>query len=278
MAAKVLVTGASGLIGKHLFDNWDLENFDLISFKKNQFDLLKFGETTRLLEHFCPDIVVHLAWCSSGKIGYRTLSENRNWVDASLDIFKYCRSKEIWFIGTGTSLDSGQFGSDEYSDSKMLLRSELSSAIQKRELTWIRPYYVFDLLAMRPLLVRNALEAQEKFLKVELTNPALHHDFIMAKDVASAIQKVIEFNLRGEISIGMGVTRSVSSFVNAIGVEWASDNKGTKPHSHNSDAANISELTSVGWLPKHSKKFFGILNSTSEVNSELGETDNENFR
>ena len=53
----ILVTGGSGLVGKHLQDI--LPNAVYIS--SRDYDLTQINQVNRMMEHFNPEIVVHLA-------------------------------------------------------------------------------------------------------------------------------------------------------------------------------------------------------------------------
>jgi dTDP-4-dehydrorhamnose reductase len=61
MAARALITGATGLLGAHVVEHWNLLDVDLVIAEHEKYDFLKPGVPTELVQRYRPQIVIHLA-------------------------------------------------------------------------------------------------------------------------------------------------------------------------------------------------------------------------
>ena len=257
MAPVALITGASGLIGRHVLEQWDVEGLRAQAVAHTSDDLLQPGVATALVERVRPAVVVHLAWTASGTSGYRHAADNERWVQSSLELAHACAAAAATLVATGTSVDKTAAPSDAYSESKHRLWQALEPAVAAGALTWVRPYYVFDPERRRPALIDHALIAYDAGSPVVLRTPHSEHDFIHAADVGRAIVSTVRHGLRGEVPIGSGRLRRVCDLVAALGVAWVS---GADPAadgaSHISEIADIHRLREVGWEPARTDALF----------------------
>ncbi len=220
MAAVALITGASGLIGRHVLEQWDVDGLRAQAVDRAEQDLLLPGVAAALVGRVRPGLVIHLAWSASGTPGYRDAADNERWVEATLALARACGDAGAALIATGTSLDRTVAPADAYAASKVRLWRELAPAVAAGELAWVRPYYVIDPARRRPALVDHALAAREAGRPVVLRTPESEHDFIHAADVASAIIVAVRAGLRGELAVGSGRLRRVRELVDALGIAW----------------------------------------------------------
>jgi nucleoside-diphosphate-sugar epimerase len=258
VAAKVLITGATGLIGTHVVRQWDLAEFELILVTRRVDDLLSPGVPTALLRQHRPAVVIHLAWSASGTTEYRSSPDNQRWVSASLELQHECERENVWLIATGTSLDDNLAPLDAYSAAKCELKGQLQPAISNQTMTWVQPFYVIDTTLRRPALVAQSLAARDRGEVMTLRDPEAAHDFVFAADVARAMIDGVRWGLRGELPIGSGRSRRVRDVVEALGVAWvpAEDRALNSADPHNHNAADISRLEDVGWSPVLTNSFF----------------------
>lgn len=257
MASTALITGASGLIGSWTLHHWDVPDLRPLPVSSGDADLLEPGAATDLLARSTPAVVVHLAWCASGRGDYRSSPENERWVTASLELAKACRATGTPLWVTGTVVDEEADAADEYARAKASLRRELHGAIGRGAVGWLRPHYVFDEGRRRPALVEHALSAKERGSPAELRAPDSRHDFVHAGDVGAAVVSAVRHRLTGVVPIGAGRTRRVSEVVEALGAQWrAAGDDPRAATAHESAAADISRLTATGWHPDRTEEFF----------------------
>jgi UDP-glucuronate decarboxylase len=252
--ARVLITGATGLLGRHTMAAWP-GSLDVVTVRHGIDDLLAPGVFGRLVRDLAPDAVLHLAWIASSTPGYRSSPLNGTWREASLAAAEICLRLGTRFVGTGTVLDL-QTDGDPYTAAKAGLRHDLAPAIAAGAVTWVRPHYVFDPDEPSPAVLRAAAEARTQGRPVELSSPAAEHDFVHAADVGRAVVAVVQSELTGFVDIGSGRLRSVGALVEASGATWTAATPSAASGLHASDRADVSALRETGWQPSHTEGFF----------------------
>lgn len=209
----MLITGATGFLGRYLLER--LSTPGVLVWQRDKFgDLLNAADRVRFLNEVNPACVVHLAWERTGIRDYEMSPKNADWAEASLSFASECVSRGIRFIGVGSALD-GQNLSHEptpYSEAKKLLRRE--SLRLGLSVTWLSPQYIFSIADARPRLISALLSDHnpESFCP---SFPEQRQDFIDVRDVASAMQLVIQHDLRGRVYLGSGKLRSSQQLVEA---------------------------------------------------------------
>jgi nucleoside-diphosphate-sugar epimerase len=257
VAAVALITGASGLIGRHVMHQWDIEGLRAKAVDHARDDLLQRGGPAALVERERPTIVIHLAWAASGTPNYRHSTDNERWVQASLELASACEERGATLFATGTSLDKASAPADEYAASKVSLWRKLEPTVAAGAVTWMRPFYVIDPERRRPALVDHALTARESATPVVLRTPESVHDFIHAADVGRAIVLAVRHRLRGELPIGSGRLRRVRDLISALDISWeAGSHQPRAEESHLSEAADIHRLLALGWTPASTDNLF----------------------
>jgi nucleoside-diphosphate-sugar epimerase len=248
MAARALITGATGLIGTHLIEQWSDPDIEPVIVDHRSDNLLEPGTPARLVNHVQPSVVIHLAWSASGTLGYRTSNLNDQWLNASNELAEACQQTGARLIATGTILDRVLREGDAYATAKYRLHESLKTKIADGQVTWVRPYYVFDPARKRPEVVAHAMAALSTGAAVSLRSPESAHDFIHAADVAKAILVVAQHELRDVIPIGSGTSRKVRELVAALGVEWRAE-PSSAPEIHDHEVADTTILRMHDWTP-----------------------------
>jgi nucleoside-diphosphate-sugar epimerase len=256
VAARALITGATGLIGTHLRRIWDAPGLDPSYLDHRQHDLLEPGVARSVVTTLRPTVVLHLAWVASGTSGYRTSPDNERWVSASMELREACRDMGARLVLTGTALDAQPTASDAYVASKVRLRALLEQDIQAGDLTWLRPYYVVDPDRGRPALVREAVAAASSGRSLHLRTPHDEHDFVHAADVARAALLTITQRLGGDVPVGAGRLRRVCDLVEALGANWTAEPGPIPGTAHHHEPAPIARLASHGWSPTDTEEMF----------------------
>lgn len=259
MVRRILVTGATGLIGSHLRAAWNPAEGDLLASSPgiDGIDLLTPGGPAALLDRHRPDAVVHLAWCASGQADYRNSRDNRRWLEATLELWGLCRSRGVRLSLVGTPLDRAREPKDAYSAAKSELLRHVGAEVASGELAWLRPFYVFDPDAGRPRLVAQALAAKNTGSPLALQTGAARHDFIHAADVGSAIALATASQSVAEVDIGSGTLRRVDAVVKALGLDPQPPlDKVASAHPSDTHTADTTALRALGWRPTETERFF----------------------
>jgi nucleoside-diphosphate-sugar epimerase len=245
--ARVLISGATGLIGRRVLEAYRGSDDEVVPLGRSDADLLETGAWRRMLDDKRPDIVIHLAWSASTTLGYREHDDNARWAESTIAVAALAADRGIRFVATGTAVDDSP-ADDPYSRSKATARDALADRIAAGELAWLRPFYVFDEEGPSPAVLRAALQAKAALEPVALASPDARHDFVHARDVGTAIRAVVEGRLAGAIDIGSGAVASVSELVESYGCQWVA--QGIPSSSAASEAAaDVAALRATGWVP-----------------------------
>lgn len=254
------MTGATGLIGSRVAVALRAAGANPTAVGRSEVDALAPGALAALVDELTPEVFLHLAWTAGGTVGYRDSRENARWRAISREVAMRCLERGTRFIGTGTVLDDPSLPADTldaYARSKRELRADLSEALATDRATWIRPFYVFDVSAARPGVLRAARAAALAGRPVELTNPDAVHDFVHVLDVVQAILCAVSEGLTGVVDVGSGTVHTVADLVSRAGYRWARTNSGEPPGLHEDHVADIRKLSAAGWSPIETRRFFG---------------------
>lgn len=258
MVGPSLITGGSGLIGRWVRHHWPEALGELVAPGRDEIDLLADGGPRRLLERYRPSRVIHLAWCASGTPGYREAPDNHRWVKATVELVAATDAVGATLWVTGTGADDDATNPDGYVAAKHELRQALAESVSQCHLGWMRPFHVFDPVAVRPQLVAHVRRYADSGRPVELQTPGARHDFVHAADVGVAVAHIVQYDLRGVVDIGTGTLTSVGDFVTHLGARWwaAQDGPGADHRGRVEHAADTSRLRATGWRPRRSEEFW----------------------
>ena len=236
---KVLVTGASGFIGRYLIEILDKDDYDvhgiylsnnpgraLTNINWHNLDLFNYPEVKKFMKNIQPTHVIHLAWYTEhGK--FWTSPKNRDWVNATIELFKsFKRYNGKKFISSGTKAEyfDGEFIEEHletvfeckegeaknpdtlYGQSKSHLHDELKKLDEGNEktLVWTRVFDTYgpneDEKKFCSYVIKQAMENKEVLCK----NPLLGMDFLHVKDIANAFRNILDSKFVGEVNISSG--------------------------------------------------------------------------
>jgi UDP-glucose 4-epimerase len=231
--AKVLVTGATGLIGRHvvnaLTERGGLEihatTRSLAHETKNgeirwhKVDLLDHRQRIQLLDSAEPQAIIHCAWITDHG-AYWTAPENLDWTAATIALAREGHERGAKrFVGVGTVAEYAWGGtavlSEEttpldpktlYGISKDAARRVLEAFAQTSDFTfaWARVAMLYGAGEYQDRFVASLARALVRGEPAKMSSGRLTRDFLDARDVGAAITAVATSGVKGPINIGSG--------------------------------------------------------------------------
>lgn len=253
MAIKILATGATGFLGKHLANTPNVEYLKIGS----EFDLLTYkglAQVLALAEKEGIDGVLHLAWNSNSKFDYLTSSENELWAIASVTLAQECKKRKWKFYFASSASVRNKWKDSPYAIAKSAVVQYLIEQSQELKCAIFELHYIVSISFRRPRLIHSFLtQPKESFV---LEKPDDAHDYIMVEDVCDAINLSIEMDLQGIIEIGTGKPTSNRWLINRLNGKELSERE-LKKFTKGSEylTADISKLSEIGWQPKKTNAF-----------------------
>lgn len=281
---KVLITGASGFIGRHCLPLLLEQGYEIHSISRHplssdpdiywhQFDLLDRLNVAQVIAQIKPSHLLHLAWYAvPGK--YWTALENFQWVQASLDllqVFKEYGGKRVVMAGSCAEYD-WQYGycdesitplnpQNPYSICKHSLALMLDTFCKQADISaaWGRIFWLYGQSESPNRLVSSVIKSLLNNTTAQCSAGNQIRDFLYVEDVADALVQILGANLTGAINVGSGIPISIRTLVEYIGTML--DRVDLLQFSPQNDChreaplvvANVQRLRSeLLWTPKYS--------------------------
>jgi nucleoside-diphosphate-sugar epimerase len=222
--ARVLVTGATGLIGQHVSASLAARDFDVHGVARrlghqpcvtlHACDLLDPIATSQLVEDIRPDIVVHCAWITTHAVYWQSPA-NLTWLTASLSLLRATQqSGTRRFIGVGTCAEHAVAEADSdvrtlatlYGTSKDAFRrvGEQFAANEHLEFAWTRVFMLYGAGEHPDRFIASLARALVSGQPARMSSGTVVRDFLDARDVGAAIAAVAASELTGTVDIGSG--------------------------------------------------------------------------
>ncbi|MDR3244615.1 MAG: NAD-dependent epimerase/dehydratase family protein [Elusimicrobiota bacterium] len=232
---KVIITGATGLIGKESIKPLQEAGFDIFALTIDDYrpswninwidcNLFDTGSVKKAFDEVKPQYLLNFAWATTEN--YLSSNINFDFLKASLDLLKHFKEnggQRAVFAGTCFEYefkDSHIKETDNlkpetvYAKCKNHLRqlSELYCLQNNISFGWGRIFYAYGIgeyaKRLTALMVHNLKNNQE----VIINNGSLLRDYIFSKDIAGAFVKFLDGNTQGAVNICKGQTISLSDF------------------------------------------------------------------
>lgn len=239
---KLLVTGASGFVGIHLFPflkEKGYEIFPCYNSNKSNFpkdtnpvkvNLLDQEERRRLLMDIKPTHLIHLAWYVN-PLDYLHSIENIDWLAASIDLYK-----EFFKNGGKKCISVGscaEYNWDEplLEENETSLKSDTLYAFAKNtthscleklsylgnfEMVWARIFWLYGPGESSKRFIPSLISTLLGGNKFICRDPYKEIDILYVKDVAYAISCALDNNLTGSLNIASGISVSIESIVREV--------------------------------------------------------------
>jgi nucleoside-diphosphate-sugar epimerase len=280
----VLVTGASGFIGRYCVDFLIAKNYQVHAiynshaiYHNNQSiwhkcNILNIQETRSLIKQIRPTHLLHLAWITEHNT-YWESQLNSAWYIASLELIRlFQQNGGIRLVVAGTcaeySPNLSNCCEDEknnhpgtlYGQYKLKLHQDLLGWNNQHNVSfaWCRIFNLFGPSEKPSRLVPALILSLLKNNTFDVKYPSLTRDFLYVEDVANAFVEILDSNLQGSLNISAGWHFSLQQLTqiiaNQIGcsnlLRFSTDNN--LAHQLNIVSSPGRLLRELNWLPKFS--------------------------
>ena len=267
MKDSILITGATGFIGKHLVKKIPNYNIAVDQNGKN-IDLRIRKEVLKIKRS---DIVIHLAGKIPSEKNYsKNIFFEHNFL-GTLNILEYCIKKKVKKI---IFVSSYVYGNPEknpisekhqikphntYTKSKVLSEElcKIYAEKYKIEIIILRPFNIFGNLQKDNSLISNIIKSIKNNSHITIINKNNKRDYLFIDDLIDAIIKLIDYKCKFEIfNIGSGKSYSFENVVQLFEKENKKKikrkYKTSKKNSIPKIQADISKIKKeIKWNPKY---------------------------
>jgi nucleoside-diphosphate-sugar epimerase len=277
---RILITGATGFIGKYLIPLLVRHQLLLLGAEEARFfqenisyikaDLAEPETWEKKVEDFAPEACIHLAWKGLPDYSFACCLENFNLSTKLFEFLALKGCKKIFAAGTCWEYGSlrGTVKEDDTSDELSLFASfktslrlvgESIARYGKVDFIWGRIFFVYGPGQRETSLIPSCYASFASGKAPAIKNPKAACDFIHVIDVAEAIKSLIEAEgVSGTFNIGSGCATEVASISNYIAQTLKVKDKlfgGGDSSEKEGFWADLSLITSrTSWRPQISLK------------------------
>ena len=238
---RVLITGASGFIGKHVAASLHALGHEVVGvcraplsdlpIKWRTADLLALGETIPLLNDVRPDALIHLAWTTEhGKFWHDP--SNLTWLARSCGLIEAAASagvRRIVMAGTCFEYALHNGDCDEYDTpvenhflydtAKDALRRIAISFCEKNGISfsWARLFHFYGADEHPSRLVRSICSSLNRGEVARCSSGHALRDYMHVVDAADALTKLVLSETTGVVNIASGERARIADIARTLG-------------------------------------------------------------
>ena len=286
----VMVTGASGFIGRHAVSSLHSNGFTVHAVARrppndlpgvwHSADLLDRHARRELIDRVRPTHLLHLAWETRHRY-FWTAPENLDWVAASLDLVRQFRElggERAVFAGTCAEYDWGLEALKDgicredttpcrpqtlYGVAKHATHSVVATYARDSGLSyaWARLFFVFGPHESENRLVPSIARALLTRHPIDLGGADKVRDFLHTEDAGRAFASILESNFEGSVNVGSGqgtsFARLAETMAGILGADARLLRFGARapgPEDPTNLLADTSRLRRLGFTTVHTLK------------------------
>lgn len=241
---RILVTGAHGYVGSHVWPHLVAAGHEVFAVSRNPpsqsppgitnlaSDLLIPGEPVRLAREIRPDLLVHLAWTvEHGK--FWTDPANLDWVAASLNLARACADQGCRrIVATGTCFEYAWPADGDcveavtplathslYDSAKSALYAVLEPWARANGLSLVWPliFYLYGGAEHPARLVADIARHVVRGDPALCSSGSVRRDFMDVRDAGAAIAATALSTVKGAVNIGTGSGPRIADIAMMIG-------------------------------------------------------------
>lgn len=240
---RILLTGATGFIGRHCLERLQREDCEIDAISRtprdsrngrvrwHAADLREPDEASRIVATLRPTHVLHLAWEATPRL-YSRSPENLRWLQATIAMATaFGETGGRRFVGAGTSAEYDSVDSPCVEDAtpirpttiygrcKAACWLALEAAAQHHGFAtaWGRIFLPYGPGDPPARLIPSVLTALAEGRPVETTEGRQQRDFIYAPDAADLLVRLLFSDATGAFNVGSGVATPVRTVVEYLG-------------------------------------------------------------
>lgn len=283
-ARKILVTGASGFVGRHVLTPLLARGHEVhvttrdarASFPagavRHVTDLLDCSQHQGLIDRVRPDVLLHMAWYAEhGK--FWNAVENAHWLQATLSLAdRFCRSGGTRFVGIGTCAEydwrygvcvegtTPELPESLYGRAKLAAGQCVAALAADAGVgcAWGRLFFPYGPGESPRRFIPHVITRLLNNEMAPCTHGRQFRDYLHVDDAADAIVHLLDSSLSGPVNIGSGVPVTVGEVALRIGRLLARENLvqlGALTDAANASpmlVADTARLRETGWSPRRS--------------------------
>lgn len=246
MRERVLVSGATGFVGRHVIGPLAELGFEVHGIGRRMpsgrppmvfhaLDLFDHGEVARLFDEVRPTRVLHLAWYVEHGLFWDS-PENAAWASATLQLARTALATGVGrFVGLGTCAeydpehqpgrprreDDPLAFSSAYARAKIETARDLGALFEGTGVTfaWARLFHLYGPGEARGRLVPSLLDALDRDRPFVVAAPAAVRDYSCTVDVGRQLALLVACGFCGAMNIASGVPTTIGDFARSIAAD-----------------------------------------------------------
>jgi nucleoside-diphosphate-sugar epimerase len=278
---RVLVTGASGFIGRHTLPLLADRGYEVHAVGRHvpprgpanaswhAADLLSEAERRRLIDTVQPEVLLHLAWYAEPG-AFWTSTENLRWAAASIDLFRTAAAAGVrrivgagtcaeydWTAGMCVERETPRDPATLYGAAKRATGMVLEAVGNTAGIStaWARVFFLYGPGDRSERLVGSTIARLLAGERAPATVGTQVRDFLHVADVAGGIIAVLDSKAEGPVNIGSGQGVAVRDVVMTLG-----------------RLANRPDLIGIGDLPGNPLEAPRVIADVRRLRTEIGWT------